>query len=376
MVEVDPEGRFLRSAEVVGRGKFKQVYKGFDQVLGIDVAWSKFDVMQLSDEELHAVLSDIQVNLTLEHPNTIRSFKCWEDQEGRVINLITELFTSGNLRQYRNHYKQLDLKAVKRMARQILRGLEYLHARDPPITHGDLRCDKIYVNGNSGEIKIGDIGLATLLPYRSEPSSGSLGEPPAAITQAPPANGTTAAAAATPASAPPPLCAPSSDIFAFGLCLLELLTLKQLDPQHCSAWPQLLETVQDDEARNFISLCLTDPRPTASELLQQPWLQMLRKVTTTGEGAGGVPAATPDPSHTLDGVLGMSSRPGQEAGGEMGDSGTGSGPIAVGKLRGEDYLFEFAGKVRGVGWSVAGVGYGTWWGLSGQAQGQLRGPPV
>ena len=94
--------------------------------------------------------------------HTLRT--CSIDQH--CINLITELFTSGNLRQYRNLHKHLDLKAVKRMARQILRGLEYLHSMEPPVTHGDLRCDKIYVNGHSGEIKIGDLGLATLMPLR------------------------------------------------------------------------------------------------------------------------------------------------------------------------------------------------------------------
>jgi hypothetical protein len=64
----------------------------------------------------------------------------------------------------------LTLQAVKRMARQILKGLEYLHAMSPPVVHGDLRCDKIYVNGHSGEIKIGDLGLATLIPLRWEES--------------------------------------------------------------------------------------------------------------------------------------------------------------------------------------------------------------
>jgi WNK lysine deficient protein kinase len=64
----------------------------------------------------------------------------------------------------------LRAQAVKRMARQILKGLEYLHAMEPPVVHGDLRCDKIYVNGHSGEIKIGDLGLATLTPLRWEES--------------------------------------------------------------------------------------------------------------------------------------------------------------------------------------------------------------
>lgn len=36
----------------------------------------------------------------------------------------------------------------------------------------------------------------------------------------------------------------SNDIFAFGLCMLELLTLKQLDPQHCVEVPQLLQQVR------------------------------------------------------------------------------------------------------------------------------------
>lgn len=35
------------------------------------------------------------------------------------------------------------------------------------------------------------------------------------------------------------------DIFAFGLCMLELLTLKQLDPQHCMEVPQLLSQVSE-----------------------------------------------------------------------------------------------------------------------------------
>ena len=136
------------------------------------------------------------------------------------INLITEFFTSGNLREYRQKHRHLELKAVRKWARQILSGLDYLHLKDPPVIHGDLRCDKvcptasqdimdpsevaagleyvvqvcqawkalcdlkrakvarhpprlqghaalqIYINGHSGEIKIGDLGLASLLPKR------------------------------------------------------------------------------------------------------------------------------------------------------------------------------------------------------------------
>eukprot|EP00955_Chlamydomonas_euryale_P071052 360946-Chlamydomonas_euryale.AAC.4 len=281
-VEIDPEGRYHRYSELVGRGKFKSCHKAFDSQIGIDVAWSKYtaDDIHLSDGELAALERDIQTNLNLEHPNIIKSFRCWGDMQHHCINLITELFTSGNLRQFRAHYPHLDLKAVKRMARQILRGLHYLHTLEPPITHGDLRCDKIYVNGNSGEIKIGDIGLATLTPYRWR-------------------------GAERECAAQDPLDV-SSDIFAFGLCMLELLTLKQLDPQHCSEWEGLLQMVDDEDARTFISKCLqvqVSQRPTADELLVDTFLSVPRK--TTMNGAEGITNSQSDLTSTL-GTLSMS----------------------------------------------------------------------
>lgn len=53
--------------------------------------------------------------------------------------MVTEYFTSGNLRDYRMRHKSLDIKAVKKWARQIMQGLAYLHNREPPVVHGDLR---------------------------------------------------------------------------------------------------------------------------------------------------------------------------------------------------------------------------------------------
>lgn len=52
-------------------------------------------------------------------------------------------------------------RVVKRWARQILRGMHYLHSQDPPIIHRDLKCDNIFINGAAGDIRIGDLGLST-----------------------------------------------------------------------------------------------------------------------------------------------------------------------------------------------------------------------
>lgn len=64
---------------------------------------------------------------------------------------------------YRKKHKNVDMKAIKNWARQILRGLVYLHSHVPPIIHRDLKCDNIFINGNNGEIRIGDLGLAIVM---------------------------------------------------------------------------------------------------------------------------------------------------------------------------------------------------------------------
>ena len=74
-------------------------------------------------------------------------------------------------RRYRKKHKHIDEQVLKRWAWHILQGLVYLHAHDPAIIHRDLKCDNIFVNGASGVIKIGDLGLATLWRGLTTPQS-------------------------------------------------------------------------------------------------------------------------------------------------------------------------------------------------------------
>jgi serine/threonine protein kinase len=49
--------------------------------------------------------------------------------------------------------------AVKRWCRQILQGLEFLHTQH--VIHRDIKCDNIFINGATGDLRIGDLGLST-----------------------------------------------------------------------------------------------------------------------------------------------------------------------------------------------------------------------
>lgn len=78
---------------------------------------------------------------------------------------------------YRKKHKHVDLRALKKWSRQILEGLLYLHSHYPPIIHRDLKCDNIFVNGNQGEVKIGDLGFAAILQHAHSAHS-VIGEDP------------------------------------------------------------------------------------------------------------------------------------------------------------------------------------------------------
>ncbi|KAF2298043.1 hypothetical protein GH714_007888 [Hevea brasiliensis] len=205
--EKDPTGRYIRYDEILGRGAFKTVHKAFDEVDGIEVAWNQVsieDVLQ-SPDQLERLHSEVHLLKSLKHENIMKFYHSWVDDKNKTINMITELFTSGSLRQYRKKHKNVDIKAIKNWARQILRGLQYLHSHSPPIIHRDLKCDNVFVNGNNGEVKIGDLGLAIVM---QQPTARSV--------------------IGTPEFMAPELYEEEYnelvDIYSFGMCMLEMVT--------------------------------------------------------------------------------------------------------------------------------------------------------
>lgn len=269
IAEQDPSGRYIRYNEILGRGAFKTVYKAFDEVNGIEVAWNQVDIDDVlqSPLQLERLYSEVHLLKSLKHVNIIRFYHSWVDDKSKTINMITELFTSGNLRQYRKKHKYVDMKAIKNWARQILRGLQYLHSQSPCIIHRDLKCDNIFVNGNTGEVKIGDLGLATVM---QQPTARSV--------------------IGTPEFMAPELYEEDYnelvDIYSFGMCMLEMVTCDypysecknpaQIYKKVTSGIkPANLSKVTDPEMKQFIEKCLVPAsmRPSAEELLKDPFLE-------------------------------------------------------------------------------------------------------
>jgi len=261
--------RYSRYREILGRGAFKTVYKAFDEAEGMEVAWNQVRVNEIvtTEEQKERLMKEIDMLKKMTHANIISLYDSWVDEENMTVNFITELFTAGSLRQYRRKHRHLVLSVLKRWAYQILKGLMYLHAHNPPIIHRDLKCDNIFINSTSGEVKIGDLGLATIMKHATKSGMQCM------------------SVLGTPEFMAPELYDEDYneqvDVYAFGMCMLELATM-EYPYSECTnpaqifkkvtngIKPAALSRVDNEELRAFIDLCLEpdkDRRPSVRQLL-------------------------------------------------------------------------------------------------------------
>lgn len=76
-------------------------YRAFDQLDGIEVAWNRIKIADVlrSPEDLEKLYSEVHLLRQLKHENIMKFYDSWIDDKKKTINMITELFTSGSLRQ-------------------------------------------------------------------------------------------------------------------------------------------------------------------------------------------------------------------------------------------------------------------------------------
>jgi serine/threonine protein kinase len=263
---VSPCGRFFKYNIEVGRGSFKTVFRGLDTHTGIAVAWCELLDKKVNKAERQRFREEAEMLKKLQHPNIVRFYNYWETSEvGKKKNivLVTELMLSGTLKSYLKRFKKINPKVLRSWCRQILKGLSFLHSRDPPIIHRDLKCDNIFITGTTGSVKIGDLGLATL-KNRSFAKS----------------------VIGTPEFMAPEMYEEhydeAVDVYAFGMCMLEMAT-SEYPYSECSGPAQIykkvtsgikpasLDKIEDSEVREIIEQCIQvdkNKRPICRELLK------------------------------------------------------------------------------------------------------------
>ncbi|XP_021889812.1 probable serine/threonine-protein kinase PBL5 [Carica papaya] len=200
----------FRSDCFLGEGGFGKVYKGHLEKINQVVA-----IKQLDRNGLQGIREFVVEVLTLslaDHPNLVKLIGFCAEGDQRL--LVYEYMPLGSLENHLHDFlpgrKPLDWNARMKIAAGAARGLEYLHEKmKPPVIYRDLKCSNILL-GEGYHPKLSDFGLAKVGPsgdktHVSTRVMGTYG-----------------------------YCAPDyamtgqltfkSDIYSFGVVLLELIT--------------------------------------------------------------------------------------------------------------------------------------------------------
>ena len=271
VIEESPKGRFQRFEEELGSGSQKKVYLAYDTDTGREVAWNSVIVNITDDDSIQKIKSEIEILKPLKHPNIISFIYCFFNDSKNEIVFITELFSGGSLSKYLLEFKYPRLRLVKLWCQEILKGLKYLHEYKPPIIHRDIKCENIFINKNTGEVKIGDLGLSIILKDTeyADQFCGTI-----------------------------EYCSPEvyqkkygvkSDIYSFGMSMIEMITgekpyseckgqiLVVCNKVKNKILPECLKKIKNEKVLEFIHKCLKpeDERPSADELLKDEFLNDL-----------------------------------------------------------------------------------------------------
>ncbi|XP_047437252.1 nuclear receptor-binding protein-like [Mugil cephalus] len=268
ILEESPCGRWQKRKEEVNQRNVPGIdaaYLAMDTEEGVEVVWNEVMISErknfkLLEEKVKAVFDNL---IHLEHANIVKFHKYWadtKDNRARVI-FITEYMSSGSLKQFlkktKKNHKTMNEKAWKRWCTQILSALSYLHSCDPPIIHGNLTCDTVFIQHN-GLIKIGSVAPDTINNHvktcHEEQKNLHFFAPEYAAVE----DVTTAV-----------------DIYSFGMCALEMALLEIQGNGESSYVSQEainngIQLLEDPLQRVLIQKCLEcepDKRPTARELL-------------------------------------------------------------------------------------------------------------
>eukprot|EP00040_Diaphanoeca_grandis_P039511 m.259265 g.259265 ORF g.259265 m.259265 type:complete len:1369 (-) comp37820_c0_seq1:79-4185(-) len=152
------DARSVKLFKVLGRGAHGVVMSG--EWLGSKVAVKQLDPdTKLLDTDSGAFEKEMKAMRALHHPNLVAFFGFGKTHKGQPF-LVTELM-NGTLRQkLHEEFDTLTWADNRRMLSDIVAGMLFLHTRDPPMIHRDLKSDNCLV-GDNNIIKIADFGTVT-----------------------------------------------------------------------------------------------------------------------------------------------------------------------------------------------------------------------
>lgn len=204
----------FHSSCLIGEGGFGKVYRAMVYLTPVAIKVLDHEGLQ-GLCEFH---NEMRLLCSIRHPNVVRLLGY--SAEGQTQCLVYELMAGGNLEESLahkgRHAAALPWTARVRIAAQIAYALAHLHARG--IIHRDIKPANVFLDGDFNA-KLGDIGLAALVTGSNTAATTSTGA-------------TNGDAVGTWSYLAPEYknggrSSAKTDVYAFGLTMLQLLTASE-----------------------------------------------------------------------------------------------------------------------------------------------------
>ena len=185
-------------------GGMSHVYKARDTTIGRLVAVKVLTPEGCQDPEAKArFLQEARMAGNIEHENIIRIHD-YGEEDGRPF-IVMEFLVGGDLRDAIRNSRTGDLDNKVRIARDIAKALEYVHAKK--IIHRDIKPENVHLDA-SGKVKLMDFGIAKSEGLSLTKTGFAIGTP----------------YYMAPEQVRGEKASEQGDIYAFGILLFELLT--------------------------------------------------------------------------------------------------------------------------------------------------------
>ncbi|KAF5186471.1 Inactive leucine-rich repeat receptor-like serine/threonine-protein kinase [Thalictrum thalictroides] len=252
------------SAEMLGRGSIGTSYKAvLDNHLIVCV--KRLDFIKTANTSKEVFQRHIQVVGNLRHPNLVPVKAYFQAKEEKLI--IYDYQSNGSLFSLihglrSTRAKPLHWTSCLKIAEDVIQGLSYIH-QESSLVHGNLKASNVLL-GNDLEARLTDYCLAVLFNTSCEEDTDSAGY------RAPEVHKSSIQATT------------KSDVYAFGVLLLELLTSKPpsqhpfLMPADLLNWVRHAREVEDSEDKwlgmliDIATACnrtLPEQRPTTWQVV-------------------------------------------------------------------------------------------------------------
>ncbi|KAJ1456627.1 kinase-like domain-containing protein [Pelagophyceae sp. CCMP2097] len=236
---IDPSEIVLH--HVIGEGSFGRVWAATWQ--SSQVAVKEFVLAQAAfaggsfqrRDIIEEIVGEAGIMAYLRHPKILQLYGC--SLTAQAIWIVSELCAHGSLRQVLDDpTKQLSLAKRLRMAIDVAEGMLYLHTREKPIVHRDLKSHNLFVAEHHGRmnVRIGDWGSAR------------------AVAMTPNSSRTMTHGVGTTCWLAPELIKDAKgseriDVYAFGIVLWEIATREEVYPALSAA--QIISRVANEGMR-------------------------------------------------------------------------------------------------------------------------------